>query len=276
MQCMPCLINRKRMWTSRLMLEQRMHDYSAFITLTYDDLHLPSDGSVHPEHLQLFLKRLRHYVAERIRFYGVGEYGDRSNRPHYHLAVFGGVHPLHIHPAEAAFRRVVCDCVVCTAWGQGGVDVADLTAESAAYIVSYTTKRLTRKGDPRLEGRHPEFARMSLRPGIGALAMPVLGEALTHGPGGAASIVSEGDVPMVVRHSKKLWPLGRYLRGKLREEVGMDSAMPAAKLTALQVEMQQGLSQPMARQRREDKREQSNRIAEARNKISNSRKGIGL
>lgn len=264
-----------------------MHDSSWFVTLTYDDQHLPrafshrgrsyADFSVNPRHLQLFLKRLREKSGERLRYYGVGEYGDLSGRAHYHLALFGLSYPAHLHPAQAELQRVTCNCVVCASWQyQGGVDVADLTPESAAYIVSYVTKRLTRKDDLRLEGRHPEFARMSLRPGIGAPAMQVVSQIVTSKPG-ALSVIREGDVPSVVKHERKLWPLGRYLRRKLREESGFtEPGQPAAAAVRVALEKQSELLVPGARAAREDKRVQVARRALVLNSITKSKKGIGL
>jgi len=59
-----------------------------FITLTYSDEHLPSDNSLHLEHFQNFMKRLRKKYGENIRFYHCGEYGEQTQRPHYHACIF--------------------------------------------------------------------------------------------------------------------------------------------------------------------------------------------
>jgi len=146
-QCMPCRINRRRLWSNRILLESCKHEKSAFLTLTYAPEFLPENGSLQPRHLQLFLKRLRKELSpHKIRFFAVGEYGDQTWRPHYHLAVFG---------IDAFSTDIVRRC-----WGMGHVMVGDLSRASAAYIAQYCTKKLTSKDDPRLEGRHPEFTRM--------------------------------------------------------------------------------------------------------------------
>lgn len=212
-QCMPCRLNRRRLWSHRIMLESYKHEHSAFVTLTYGPEHLPVDGSLVPSHAQKFLKRLRRSLhPHRVRFYLVGEYGDISNRPHYHAAIFG----LSYLQSE----------VVQSSWDYGFVHCGDLTLDSAQYIAGYVTKKMTNRNDPyvteKLQGRHPEFARMSLRPGIGAPAVPDICDSLTSEHGHHILEANE-DVPSVLQHGKKKLPLGRYLKSKLREQYGFAS-----------------------------------------------------
>lgn len=187
------------------MLEATQHSMNCFVTLTYDNDHLPPDGSLRPKDLQDFLKRLRASLAPRkVRFYGVGEYGDQTWRPHYHLCLFG---------IDNSFGDVIRDT-----WHHGLCDIGTLTMQSAAYCAGYVTKKMTAKDDPRLGGRHPEFARMSLRPGIGANAMSDVAESFRD-PLGKQYLAETGDVPLSISHGKRSMPLGRYLRNKLREEL---------------------------------------------------------
>lgn len=216
-QCTPCRLNRRRLWASRIMLESRVHEFNSFWTFTYDESHLPSDGSLRPRDVQLFLKRLRIYLGDRVcRYYFVGEYGDISQRPHYHAALFG--------VSEVEAQRVA------QIWALGYVAAGSLTWQSASYIAGYVTKKLTKKDDPALAGRYPEFARMSLRPGIGAVAVPGLAAELSTDVG-SRLVVRDGDVPTSVQAGKAHWPLGRYLRRRLREECGFETvggqALPA-------------------------------------------------
>lgn len=195
-----------------MILESLSHPASCFVTLTYNDDHIPEGGTLNPDDTKLFLKRLRKaYHPLKLRYYLVGEYGDRTLRPHYHIALFGV-------PPDAVYT-------IADAWARNGnpighVVVGTLTFESAAYIAGYVTKKMTKADDPRLGGRHPEFARMSLRPGIGALAMDQVADML-HTRVGSRLIAETGDVPTVLRHGGKPMPLGRYLRRKLREKVGV-------------------------------------------------------
>lgn len=84
------------------------------------------------------------------------------------------------------------------------------------------TKKMTSKDDPRLLGRHPEFGRMSNRPGIGAHAMHDLASTLLQ----FNLDHSQPDVPSALRHGTRMLPLGRYLRRKLRTLIGKDELAP--------------------------------------------------
>lgn len=230
----------------RIMLESMVHEVSSFVTLTYSDEYLPEDGSLKPDHLQLFMKRLRKNSGLKLRYFGVGEYGEKRNRPHYHLALFGadektGVAeywvPLDRTNVQRSNRPV---CVVDRSWELGNVFMGTLTLESAQYISKYTTKKMTGADDVRLDGRYPEFARMSLRPGIGAPAVTGVAGYLQNREGWD-DIQRRGDVPNVLRHGRKILPLGRYLRERLRaalewEDIGepeVASMVRAEKMRAM-------------------------------------------
>lgn len=204
-----------------MILESLSHEHSCFVTLTYNDDSLPSGGSLLPEDSQKFLKRLRKAVhPHKIRYYLVGEYGERTFRPHYHLCLYG----LSVEHAQ-----IIADAWAVNGVALGHVVVGSLTFESAAYVAGYVTKKMTSQDDPRLGGRHPEFARMSLNPGIGAAAMDSVADIL-YTRHGSAELARLGDVPSVLKHGDKSFPLGRYLKRKLREKMDipeMGSAHPA-------------------------------------------------
>lgn len=132
--------------------------------------------------LRGFTKRLNEDVRRRlgkgVKYYACGEYGDLTNRPHYHIAVYGedfaddriywkqsnSKHPLW---RSSRMKRL---------WPHGDADIGELTFESAAYIARYIMKKITgtkaadhyRREDK--EGREywlePEFNVMSRRPGL--------------------------------------------------------------------------------------------------------------
>lgn len=94
--CRNCRVNYTSQWTVRLLYELSnwFERGASFITLTYDDNHLPEDKSLHKEDLQKFWKILRYnlqneYGNSKIKYYACGEYGSKTKRPHYHAIVFG-------------------------------------------------------------------------------------------------------------------------------------------------------------------------------------------
>lgn len=228
-QCMPCRFNKRREWTHRLMLEANLHSDSAFVTLTYRFTEMNENGQpvVVPKHTQDWLKRLRKEIYPRkVRYFLVGEYGSETQRPHYHVALFGYPSCSRGFTTYSRGGDEPNCCLHCKlihrTWKLGRVAVGSLERESAQYIAGYTTKKMTQADDVRLEGRHPEFARMSLRPGIGADFVPHIAQAMVH----HALEQSEGDVPVTLRHGMKELPLGRYLRKKLRAEIGRPEQAP--------------------------------------------------
>lgn len=234
-QCTPCRIIKRRVWTHRITLETALRADNTFVTLTYDDEHLPQDQSVSPRELQLFLKRLRKQ-SPKIRYFGVGEYGDTTFRPHYHLALFG--YPNCSRHRTYINRQGSPCCQACEtvrqAWGKGQIQLANLDAGSAAYIAGYVVKKMTKQDDPRLEGRLPEFSRMSLKPGIGHDMMhEVASTLLQHNLDEKLT-----DVPNALQHGKKVLPLGRYLTRTLRHLTGKPKNAPQATLQKQAQEMQ--------------------------------------
>ena len=87
-QCIGCRLERSRQWAIRCMHEKSLYSLSSFLTLTYDDDHLPPNGTLVKRDFQLFMKRLRWEMGDGIRFFACGEYGDGNLRPHYHALLF--------------------------------------------------------------------------------------------------------------------------------------------------------------------------------------------
>jgi len=244
-QCMHCRYNRKRTWTARVMLESKVHARNSFITLTYDDQICQKKNyvpwSLDHAHFPAFIKRLRDRLPpESVRYFGVGEYGDTYERPHFHSALFGiGCDD----PNPDVRLRKKCCCFTCKlireTWGWGATDVATLEYESAAYVAGYVTKKMTNPKDPKvqawLKGRKAEKSHMSRNPGIGANSLTEIAIALSS-EYGEQLIQQTGDVPMQINTDGRSMPLGRYLRQKLREELGYGDALREQALTKYKLE----------------------------------------
>jgi len=157
------------------MHEASMHEANCFVTLTYGRDQLPVDGSLEHRDFQLFMKRLRFQLKTPIRFYMCGEYGPLNSRPHYHANLFGvDFRSDWVASGKSASGAVFYDSpTLSKLWGLGRVSVQPLTPETAGYCARYIMKKALGEGSSTayvtVDGvvRRPEYAAMSLRPGIG-------------------------------------------------------------------------------------------------------------
>lgn len=170
-QCYQCRLERSRDWACRCILEAQMHKENCFVTLTYDDAHLPSDYGLQKKDLTNFFKRLRYNTGAKLRYFACGEYGDLYSRPHYHICIFG-YRPddlVLLFRNRAGINLYVSE-EISRAWQHRGlVSVGDVTFESAAYVARYVMKKVTGDcAEEHYQGREPEYVVMSRRPGIAA------------------------------------------------------------------------------------------------------------
>lgn len=149
------------------MHEASLYERNCFLTLTYDDDHVPAGGSLQYRDFQLFMKRLRRaHPQVRIRFYMCGEYGEQLSRPHYHACLFNFDFADKVPLTSQLDRSPELERL----WPYGLSSIGEVTFESAAYVARYIVDKIT--GDQAVDhyqGLEPEFSRMSLKPGIGAI-----------------------------------------------------------------------------------------------------------
>lgn len=201
-KCAACRLQYSREWANRCMLELENHESAYFLTLTYNDSHLfnragepwTPDQNCRPslvkEHVSNFMRKLRDGSGQDLRFFAAGEYGSRTQRPHYHIIVFG----LQIPDLRFYKRSDLGDNYYTSVWlnqfwckdrktdpeSYGYVVIADVTWESCAYTARYCMKK---RNGPEIWKLYdvmdvqPEFTNMSRRPGIGAVWFD------NHGPG---------------------------------------------------------------------------------------------
>lgn len=166
-------------------MEQSYHSESWFLTLTYDDEHLPISHPVNPatgeivsvhstlvkKDLQDFMKRLRFNSKQSIRYFAAGEYGSQTYRPHYHLLLFGlHLDDLQVIRKNFAGQPYYISPFIDRCWPFGIHILGQVTWQSAAYVARYTMKKATSGYDKRyydFAGIEPEFQTMSLKPAIG-------------------------------------------------------------------------------------------------------------
>lgn len=180
--CMGCKLEHARQWSVRMMHEKKFHAETSFVTLTYDDQHVPENFSVNVRDLQLFMKRLRKALApRRVRFYACGEYGDLNLRPHYHAILFGYDPPGQaFHSQSERGDKQYTSSHLSSLWSAGLATTGLVTTESCRYVAQYCMKKIKTNDEfglsrywrvspitGELHQVRPEFAVMSRRPGIG-------------------------------------------------------------------------------------------------------------
>lgn len=214
-------------------LERLCHEHAMFVTLTYspDGLYTNDKGfcSLSKRDLQLYLKRLRKAIDSRckefnlppnpIRYFACGEYGEKGNRPHYHLIIYG------LSPYFPS------DChLVTQAWSDpdmkapyGHVEIRECVHETIQYVAGYVLKKLVSAKDP--QGRTPEFTCSSRKPGIGYLGIIELVKVLQNPVARKQFNVLDNGVPGSLRVQGRNLPLGRYCMDKVKLHLWIDQEM---------------------------------------------------
>ena len=198
-QCIGCRIRQREDWTTRIELEAR--DYPKeevwFITLTYDDDHVPGmiistgeimrkvqyvwkPGEKAPESVQTlmypdiqkFLKRLRKAYRGKLRYFVAGEYGEQTARPHYHMILYGWRPTDLKHLYKIQHNGYFTSQWLTDLWGMGQIQIAQAVPATYRYVAGYVTKKMYeidgKKANQYYEiGQQKPFACMSLKPGLG-------------------------------------------------------------------------------------------------------------
>lgn len=157
-----------------------MHEKNCFLTLTYDDEHLPENNTLVKSDLQKFFKRLRKQHGS-FRYYAAGEYGDNTQRPHYHVIVFGldFSEDRKKHSTNVQGNILYTSPSLAKIWKFGHSSIGAFSYTTAAYTARYVMKKVSGKRADNHYSRInlttgecyelvPEFSLVSLRPAIGA------------------------------------------------------------------------------------------------------------
>lgn len=187
-KCIGCRLDYSREWANRGYLESLYHEENYFVTLTYDEDNInildyvedeegftyTNDGEWNgylvPKDLQDFIKRLR--KVGKFRYMACGEYGSQTERPHYHMIIFG----LHL-PKETFYNPKIINkniyyqnTIIESKWTAGISNICDANWNTTAYVARYITKKQNGVHSDQVyasKGQTKEFFRVSLKPGIG-------------------------------------------------------------------------------------------------------------
>lgn len=194
-KCIGCRLEYSREWANRAYLESKLYKQNWFVTLTYDEEHLKireedqdkngitywNDGSwngtLDGKDLQKFMHDFRQimkrqYNQDGIRFLACGEYGDKGERPHYHIIL------LNCNlPAETFYKPRIINNeyyyqnqIIEKAWKKGISNISEASWNNIAYTARYITKKINGATSDELyasKGQDKEFLRVSRKPGIG-------------------------------------------------------------------------------------------------------------
>lgn len=190
-KCIGCRLDKAASWGLRGLLESKQWKNNCFITLTYNDQHLPKDRNLHKEDVQDFLKRLRkHYqgieprewngkIEYSIRYFYSGEYGDLKLRPHFHIGIFNW------KPDDLKFLKfnehgdpMYTSEKIKKLWSIADLNgnyneigfhtVEEMNYNTAQYIGRYTAKKCFGMDDEKIKskGLKKEFIETSRRGGL--------------------------------------------------------------------------------------------------------------
>lgn len=169
-KCIGCIKDYKSSWAVRIMLEASLYKKNCFITLTYDDKHLPEDNKPSKREISLFFKKLRKELDCKIRYFYAGELGEKKGlrqegNPHYHAIIFGydftDKYPFGLTSKGSQIYR---SPLLEKCWDKGLSSVGEVEPGSACYVAQYADKK-------KLSGEDDgSFIGMSRRPGLGCLS----------------------------------------------------------------------------------------------------------
>ena len=154
-KCEPCIAMKRAEWGIRIYHESLTHERNCFLTLTYDEDHLPEDCKIDKDHVRQFIRKARE--DKPIRYFACGEYGEKYGRPHYHICLFG-------EDYRAMSWRIGNDGMYCNnfleeIWNKGQITAAPLTPGSAMYTAGYVQKKINDSDTFNLMSRSPPIGK---------------------------------------------------------------------------------------------------------------------
>ena len=184
-RCIGCRLEKAKEWALRCHHEASLHEDNSFVTLTYDNEHLPEHNSLCKLDFQKFIRSLRKRTGKKIRYFMCGEYGEATEqngwiaRPHYHALLFGfdfiDKYTVQYRNGNPVYRSDFLEKV----WNKGASELGAVTFQSAGYVARYTLKKQNgeyaereyaipdENGEITNDTKVYPYTACSLKPGIG-------------------------------------------------------------------------------------------------------------
>lgn len=165
-KCDTCRREKAQEWAIKLINEAKYHKKACFITLTFDNKILLDKNSKaykygaspsfvfhidnSKEYFTKFIKRLRKkYSDKKITYFHVGEYGEKTKRPHHHAIIYGinfDEDRIEMELSKSGkqqyFSKTLSDL-----WACGRISIQDLNGNNTIYICQYSLKKFKQKND---------------------------------------------------------------------------------------------------------------------------------
>lgn len=167
-KCWECRMSYRRQWANRMELESYYHENVYFATMTYDNDHIPihnvqtdewyeghylGDRNIERESIYYkdfanFTKRLaidqkRKFGVEKTIYFGCGEYGDKTARPHYHAIFFDLAIPegdLKYKYRKGGYNHYTSEYFN-RKWGKGITELCPADWACMSYVAGYVMKK---------------------------------------------------------------------------------------------------------------------------------------
>lgn len=142
-KCKECLNEKKISMYYKIKKEIELNKDNIFITLTYDNENIKD---LNKKDIQDFLKRLRKKTKEKIKYFCVGEYGENTKRPHYHMIIFN-YKPNDLeetNDTKSGFKQYNSKSLN-KIWGKGLTRISIMQKGLINYILKYIQKNNNKK-----------------------------------------------------------------------------------------------------------------------------------
>lgn len=262
-KCLGCRTDHATGWARRCEHEASLWaPHNHFVTLTYDDEHLPPEGHLSKEDLRNFIKRLRKHAhgnrrspdgskRRPIRYFACGEYGETTGRPHYHIILFN----LRLNDLKKESTDLYSSRFLTDRWTLGGVRIAPFTGATANYIAQYHLKKIG-QGNYDADGVYRPAPKlwMSLKPSIGALWADKYTNDLQHGfmvtEGGRKNAIPRYYTERIKKADPQLLDNLRWRQQQQRTDNPTDAHTPERRKDAEIIHTQRKQNQERARKNR--------------------------
>lgn len=221
-KCIGCLLDKANDWATRAYAESTNWKNNCFITLTYDNDHLPKDFQEMKRDMQKFFKRLRYYEhgieywenprtkkhENPIRYIIAGEKGPKTKRLHMHALIFNWKpKDLKFYKYNHAKDSLYTSKTLEKIWGNGFVIIGNVTYQSACYVSRYVMKKAYQKTAV-ADLKEREFIETSRNGGIGLL----------YWLKNKTKIIQQQGILLKIKDKVKLKMIPKYFKRKWKEE----------------------------------------------------------